>query len=187
MPSCTTIADLARLLADHGVAIECWRHPDANTVDDLYRELMRGECRLLDGPLRRELAIVRIWIRRREQVLIEAEVIETPGRSQLRSRLPSEKMLPGESPEAAAKRGVYEELACADERIAVVRAVGPIFETRSSAPTYPGLRSDYLIHDVECTVAGLPDGAFETQEDDREHSGKMITHRWVWGDSTQAS
>ena len=41
MPSCTTVADLARLLTEHGVAIERWRHPDANTVDDLFRELVR--------------------------------------------------------------------------------------------------------------------------------------------------
>ena len=50
----TSIAELSRLLTRHGIDLERWTYPDANTVDDLFRELERGEARLLDAPFRRE-------------------------------------------------------------------------------------------------------------------------------------
>jgi hypothetical protein len=177
----TSIAELARLLTRHGIDLALWAYPAANTVDDLLRELERGEARLLEAPFRRELTIVRMMVRRGSQVLIEAEVIENPGRRQRRNRLPSEKLMPGESPAEATKRGLCEELSCPAHAIQVLRCDPPSLTTRKSAPSYPGLRSDYLIHDVECAVAGLPDGPFETHEDYRE-AGKMITHRWEWRD-----
>src|SRR5262249_19567456 len=125
----TDAADLTRLLSGHGIDTSQWRHPDANTVDDLLRELKRGECRLLDEPLRREVTIVRICIRRGDLVLIETELIETPGRRQARNRMPSEKMLPGEDPAAAARRGIREELAAGDERIAIVHVAEPFLQS----------------------------------------------------------
>jgi hypothetical protein len=180
-PSPPTAAQLVAFLAAAGVDVAAWRHPHSNTVADLLAELAAGECRLFTEPPRRELTIIRLVVVRGGRVLIEAELIETPGRRQTRGREPSEKVLPGETPEAAARRGLREELGCPDEAIRVLGVSGPRRDTRASTPSYPGLRSDYRVFDVGCEVAGLPDGEFETEET-TGMPAKRITHRWRWAD-----
>ena len=173
------VAELTKLLAQYGIDAERWQHPASNDVRDLFRELNHGECRLYLQPIRRELSIARIWIRRGGLVLIEKEIEETPGRRQARRRLPSEKFLPDETPEAAARRGLCEELGCTADAIQSINFLTTTPISRPTAASYPGLRSDYIVHDVACVVTGLPETAFETVENDVP-GGKVVIHRWDW-------
>ncbi|KAL6873911.1 hypothetical protein ACP4OV_013993 [Aristida adscensionis] len=178
--------------------------PGTKPLRNLFLELSHGDCALLlrDGALPAsagggaaappspprvvravEVATVRIRSRRGAR-LVETGQLLSDGRRRSRGPRPlSEKMRPGESPEAAAARAVREELG-AGARVRVLGARGAEVEERESA-SYPGLPARYVLHAVDAeVVGGVPeDGAFETEEAGEDAADGAVAvkrHYWEW-------
>lgn len=205
-----TIDSLAAFLRPRlpASALASWGpSPGTKTLLNLFLELSHGDCALLpaaDPPRTQHPAVVRavhvatVRIRnRRGARLVETQQLLSDGTLRRRGPRPlSEKMRPGESPEAAAARAVREELG---ERVRV-RILGgaggaeaePRVEERESA-SYPGLPARYVLHAVDAEVVeSVPeDGEFETEEtgeDEGEGGGGAITvkrHYWKWLDDDE--
>ncbi|KAG2614176.1 uncharacterized protein LOC120704462 [Panicum virgatum] len=166
--------------------------PGTKTLLNLFLELSHGDCALHvpAGPPPRvvravHVATVRIRNRRGAR-LVEARQLLSDGTVRRRGPRPlSEKMRPGESPEAAAARAVREELG-EGARVRIGAAREARMEERESA-SYPGLPARYVLHAVDAElVGGVPeDGAFETEETGEDAGAGAITvkrHYWEWVD-----
>lgn len=165
--------------------------PGTKTLLNLFLELSHGDCALhlpAAPPPRvvRDVHVATVRIRNRCGArLVETRQLLSDGRIRSRGPRPlSEKMRPGESPEAAAARAVDEELG-ESARVRILGAVEARVEERESA-SYPGLPARYVLHAVDAEVVdGVPeDGEFETEETgEDEGCGGAITvkrHYWEW-------
>ncbi|OEL19326.1 hypothetical protein BAE44_0019655 [Dichanthelium oligosanthes] len=166
--------------------------PGTKTLLNLFLELSHGDC-TLNAPAAPPPRVVRavhvatVRIRnRRGARLVETRQLLSDGTVRSRGPRPlSEKMRPGESPEAAAARAVREELG-ERARVRIGDAAGARVEERESA-SYPGLPARYVLHAVDAEVVdGVPeDGAFETEETGEDAGAGAITvkrHYWEWVD-----
>jgi len=114
-----------------------------------------------------------------------------------RNRPLSEKMKPGENPEAAAARAVREELGSVigggDGGVRIVQdSYVKKVEERVSV-SYPGLPACYVLHSVDAFVDGLPEGEFCTEEgaeyedsDENRLADAALScrkHYWKWVDA----
>ncbi|KAF0903704.1 hypothetical protein E2562_029076 [Oryza meyeriana var. granulata] len=189
----------ASALASWGTA------PGTKTLLNLFLELSQGDCVLLPAaapappppqqhPVVRAVHVATVRIRnRRGAVLMETHQLLSDGTLRSRGARPlSEKMRPGETPEAAAARAVREELG-ERVRVRILGGAEPRVEERESV-SYPGLHARYVLHAVDAEVVeGVPEeGEFETEEagehEDEvvvEGAGGAITvkrHYWRWVD-----
>uniref|UniRef100_A0ACD5UGL4 Uncharacterized protein n=1 Tax=Avena sativa TaxID=4498 RepID=A0ACD5UGL4_AVESA len=174
--------------------------PGTKNLLNLFLELSCGDCTLLPSSppaalVVRAVHVATVRIRnRRGALLVETRQLLSDGTLRRRGPRPvSEKMRPGETPEAAAARAVREELG---ERVRV-RILGagaePRVEERESA-SYPGLPARYVLHAVDAElVEGVPDeGEFDTEEggegEGHDGGGAAITvkrHYWTWIDDAE--
>lgn len=114
-----------------------------------------------------------------------------------RNRPLSEKMKPGENPEAVAARAVREELGSviggSDGGVRIVQdSYVKNVEERVSV-SYPGLPARYVLHSVDAFVDGLPEGEFCTEEgaeyedsDENRLADSALScrkHYWKWVDA----
>ncbi|CAN6200535.1 unnamed protein product [Urochloa humidicola] len=182
--------------------------PGTKTLLNLFLELSHGDCTLIDllpataaaaappppppaSPrVVRAVHVATVRIRnRRGARLVEARQLLSDGTVRRRGPRPlSEKMRPGESPEAAAARAVREELGGRARVRIGGEARAARVEERESA-SYPGLPARYVLHAVDAEVVdGVPeDGAFDTEEagEDADFDAGAITvkrHYWEWVD-----
>uniref|UniRef100_A0A0D9WU21 Nudix hydrolase domain-containing protein n=1 Tax=Leersia perrieri TaxID=77586 RepID=A0A0D9WU21_9ORYZ len=203
-----TLDSLASFLATRlpSTALSSWgTAPGTKTLLNLFLELSHGESILLTtssaAAVVRAVHVATIRIRNgRGAQLMETGQLLSDGtiRSRGGPRPLSEKMLPGETIEAAAARAVREELG---ERVRV-RILGggeeeARVEERESA-SYPGLHARYVLHAVDAEVVdGVPEeGEFETEEGG-EHEDEVVVegarpavtvkrHFWKWVDEYAA-
>lgn len=163
--------------------------PGTKTLANLFLELAVGDCALDAASPRvvRAVHVATVRIRnRRGARLVETRQLLSDGTVRRRGPRPlSEKMRPGESPEAAAARAVREELG-ARARVRILGGAGARVEERESA-SYPGLPARYVLHAVDAEVVdGVPeDGEFETEEAGEDDAAGAITvkrHYWDWID-----
>ncbi|CAN6192790.1 unnamed protein product [Urochloa humidicola] len=182
--------------------------PGTKTLLNLFLELSHGDCTLIDllpattsppplpppSPPRvvRAVHVATVRIRnRRGARLVEAGQLLSDGTVRRRGPRPlSEKMRPGESPEAAAARAVREELG-GGARVRIGGGEVARVEERESA-SYPGLPARYVLHAVDAEVVdGVPEvGEFETEEageDDEGNAGAITVkrHYWEWVDGEE--
>lgn len=110
----------------------------------------------------------------------------------------SEKMKPGEDPESAAVRAIREELGSVigspEIEVGDIVTIDPnSYEMRveeRSSGSYPGLPGCYVLHTLNATVEGLPEGDFCTYEvdeyadsDDKKVANQAVSvkkHYWTW-------
>lgn len=169
---------ITRLLNGCGVDITLWGSGDAKTVDQLVKEAMAGEARMIQddaSELIRRVEVVQGIITYsggngdRFQ-LVEEKQVFNDGRVRVRDHLSdisvSEKMHPGEDPHEALVRGMLEELEIS-EGVRIVGEPTVDFKDEDSL-SYPGLRSQYQLYTfaVELDpVAFIPEGYAEIQDD----------------------
>ncbi|KAG8074651.1 hypothetical protein GUJ93_ZPchr0006g45921 [Zizania palustris] len=203
----TTLDSLAAFLGTRlpATALASWGTvPGTKSLLNLFLELSQGDCVLVPAeppqhPVVRAVHVATVRVRnRRGELLVETRQLLSDGTLRARGARPlSEKMRPGETPEAAAARAVREELG---ERV-LVRILGgtePRVEERESL-SYPGLYARYVLHavDAELVDGVLDEGEFETEEagehEDEvevEGGGGAITvkrHYWKWVDDNEVA
>lgn len=141
--------------------------------------------------------------------MVESHQELSDGNVRKRGRPLSEKMKPSEDPESAAMRAIKEELGSmvcgsdADLDVCEIVRIDPNsyemkVEERNS-DSYPGLPGCYVLHTLNATVDGLPEGDFCTFEvdeygnlDENNVADKAVSvkkHYWTWvrADSKESS
>ncbi len=173
-------ADLKRWLTAKGIDLSQWGQGPSKSVENLWDELVNGEMYLQDEPALRVVPVVQIIIRRGDYILIETIQEFADKRQRFRDHPPSEKMQPGESYLEAAKRCLREELGVTDQDIEILANTHQTKTQQRESPSYPGLRTQYLIHIVEANVAGLPETNFWTHEAEHNRTDVVKRHYWAW-------
>lgn len=169
--------ELGAWLVASGINVSHWGRGGSKTLDDLWREYLAGESTFDDDPPSRWVEVAQLVIKRGDATLIELEQVFADGRRRTRMRPPSEKLLRGETPRAAALRCLQEELGLSAAGVAIEDNHETIEET-ADTPSYPGLPTRYLFQILEVTDTGLPDGDFY-----RENSAPgdpIRRHLWGW-------
>ncbi|CAD6338324.1 unnamed protein product [Miscanthus lutarioriparius] len=198
-PTLDSLAAFLRPRLPPGALASWGAVPGTKTLANLFLELAVGDCALhaptdaAPPPAPRVVRAVHVATVRirnsRGARLVETRQLLSDGTVRRRGPRPlSEKMRPGESPEAAAARAVREELG-ARAHVRILGGDGARVEERESA-SYPGLPARYVLHAVDAEVVdGVPeDGEFETEEtgeDDGDAGAGAITvkrHYWDWID-----
>ncbi|XP_050877440.1 uncharacterized protein LOC127081198 [Lathyrus oleraceus] len=180
--------------------------PGTKNVHNLWLELSQGETLLEDSnpPIRTVQVVTVRVIGKDGKVLVESHQELSDGRVRERGRPLSEKMKPNEEPEMAAVRGIKEELGSVigeETEVCDIVTIDPNsyvmrVEERNSG-SYPGLPGCYVLHSLNATVEGLPEGDFCTYEVDEyaDSDDKKVAHeavsvkkhywKWVSADSIQ--
>lgn len=166
------VLEVANRLRGYGIPLEQWGIGKAKTIGHLAKEILEGETVLVDknGEIIRRVELVHVDVRYKSEGM-ELQLIEDrqefrDGRERRRGLTGiSEKMKPGENPNVSAKRALSEELGI-NGRVDLEN-LGIEEETQTS-PSYPGLTTEYLRHEM-CTVlqysAFRSEGYVENQTD----------------------
>ncbi len=172
--------ELKSWLASHKIDFSAWGSGAAKSLEDLYREVQKGDSTL--QAARRIVNVAIVIIQSGENYLIESKQEFADNRSRKRHWPPSEKLQIGERPEEAAKRCLFEELGLRDDQIdSVIQKSEPIVEEKPSM-SYPGLKTEYHLHVIEAKVSGLPQREFKTKEEPFSNDQLVKWHTWKWGD-----
>lgn len=172
--------ELETCLAAAGIDTTRWGQDNAKTVDDLAREVANGESILQNDPLRRIVHVTQVLIARDKSVLVETAQEFADGRVRRRNNMPSEKMLPHEDPIAASIRCLEEELGLDAEQL-----LGPPTHTNSSqkiieSPSYPGLTTEFTMHQVRVETDALPADSFSTPNLAHADGDPVVASHWAW-------
>lgn len=164
--------EVKKLLQTYGVPVEQFGTGKAKTLEHLAQEILEGETVLVDkdGEIVRRVELVHIDVRFTqngvELQLVEDRQVFTDGRERRRGLTGiSEKMKPGENPSLSAKRALAEEIGVVV--MTDVQSIGTEEETKTS-PSYPGLSTEYLRHEMATTISEADfreDGYAEVQPD----------------------
>ena len=143
---------LASLLQTYGINCSNWGEHATKSVDDLFCEISSGESRLLvvGRKLLREVRVVNIDVIAEDSAgrlcrLREVRQVFADGSERTRNTGTSvaEKVLGEESLEAAARRGLLQEIGLKDA--VELRTLAPV-ERKRSSDSYPDLQSKYSIY-----------------------------------------
>lgn len=179
---CRTIApeepaDLARVLELHDIDYTQWGLGATKTLEQLFEEVRNNESRLVEprngSVLGRIVGVAGVdittWVDGKRLRLYEKEqVFHRDGSTRTRELTTSisEKIMGGESPAAAAFRGMQEELKVTYN--GVLKHVADRLVIRESSGSYPGLLSIYRTHTFAAQFSDHeynPDGYVEEQPD----------------------
>ncbi|XP_057455762.1 uncharacterized protein LOC130746970 [Lotus japonicus] len=172
--------------------------PGTKNVHNLWLEIAEGETSLEDStPPIRTVQVVTVRVTGKDgKFLVESHQELSDGNVRKRGRPLSEKMKPNEDPESAAVRAIREELGSligggAEGDIVTIdpNSYEMREEVRCSG-SYPGLPGCYVLHTLNATVEGLPEGDFCTYEhdeysclDDKKVANQAVgvrKHHWTW-------
>jgi len=173
-----SISQLRNWLEMNGVDLECWGQGDSKSVEDLWQEITSGETQIQENPPLRVVHVVNIIVRNGDKILVEGS--QKIARNQVRYRglPPAEKIKPGEGYIDAAIRGLKEELQINPDRIRIISSGDEPQSSIHESQSYPGLRSQYIIYNVEVKIDNLPDNDFWTNE--RNIGDPVRQHHWKW-------
>lgn len=146
---------LTNLLSSTEIDTSSWGKGEARTLEDFVRELEQGESVLSvnsKGELLRTVSIACVDITYKDLKLIEERQVFEDGRVRIRglSATVTEKILPGETPEKAALRGLDEELGI--KNTDTFESIDTKESLRMESPSYPGVKSRYIVHHFEATI-----------------------------------
>lgn len=180
------LGDLEKWLQLNHLPLHEWNRNEAKSVTQLYEEIHKGECWLQPEPPLRVVSVVQVLVFQNNLLLVEIEQELSDQRSRKRCMPPSEKMKPGENWRTAARRCLVEELEVSQDQINLVsKTCKPIIRERFSL-SYPGLKSQYHIYQVEAEVSDLPEKSFSTKENTETLTDQAINkHYWDWISPTE--
>jgi len=176
-----SLSELQHWLTGHGIAYDTWgrRRDGSKPVTRLWQEIASGESWLTDDPPLRQVAVVSLRIESDGKQLTEVGQLMADGAVRRRNSPPTEKLKRGETPAAGALRCAIEELRVVAQDVQI--AAQPLSTTveESHSPSYPGLRTRYLLHTITATIPTLPTSAFTTEEAP-DSDAAVLTHHWEW-------
>lgn len=174
------VVALQRWLIQQGIDMTNWGMDGAKTVSDLWDELQNGDIKLHGDPPLREVALVQVFIRRGELVLLELAQEFESGLQRHRHIPPSEKMRRNEDYREAAVRGLYEEMGIAPESIFFIADSYRQFYRDTVSPSYPGLSTRYTVHRIDAHVSALPEADFWWENETHGAGDPVRRHLWGW-------
>ncbi|MAT41639.1 MAG: hypothetical protein CL609_04805 [Anaerolineaceae bacterium] len=175
-----SVEELKSWLIKNQIPIQEWGLGHAKTILQLYHEINKGECKLLNDPPKRILPVVQVIIQRDHLVLVELEQELSDLRKRKRCLPPSEKMKPDETWLSAAIRCLDEELSLQPNQFTILsKNCEPIIHERLSQ-SYPGLPSQYHVYSVHVRANDLPEIEFWTDEK-ADPGNKTAVRRHLWG------
>lgn len=180
MLTLNSMAELKTWLESKGIDLTHWGKGGAKTVENLWAELVAGEAQLQDDPPERQVQIVNVIIRAGNRLLVEGKQEFGANQTRFRGKPPAEKLKPGESPVEAAIRCLREEMEVNPSRVQILSWSQKPEQMQSDSPSYPGLTTTYLRHEVEARVEGLPAQSFTTQEIAHDGGEPVKSHQWLW-------
>lgn len=173
--------DLKVILVKNGIPVDQFGINAAKTISALFNEVDKGSCQLVldNNELIRLVnsCNIRVFYNSSRGMLYlkEKKQVFTDGRTRVRDWFTwsvSEKIEPGENPEQAAIRGMFEELGIQNlDNLTQEEVV----DNDQYSPSYPGLRTKYVSNyfDVNLTDEQFkPEGYQEIQPDK--------TTYWEW-------
>ncbi len=176
-----SLQDLVTWLSKNQIDYQNWGTLQSKTIDNLYEELIKGECRLLDDPPKRVLSVVQLLIQQGGKVLVEVEQILCDDRIRMRSSPPSEKMKIREDWRQGALRCLEEELQINRDRVRILTGECHAQIKERKSVSYPGLLSTYYIYPVAVETPSLPEGDFFTYEKSDPEADHLVSkHKWGW-------
>lgn len=184
--------ELREWLVERRIDLSQWGVGEAKSLIDLWNEIRKGDTQLSDNPVCRRVNVAVVFIPSAEtdqqsqsQYLIETEQVMADQRIRPRGWPPSEKIQEDEPLPDAAKRCIEEELGISNQAVKIIRQIPDARIELRHSPSYPGLITEYRLHVVEAQVQGLPQRAFETEEERKDDTDPVRTHRWSWGELPQ--
>lgn len=174
------VDSLRQWLVDRGIDLSLWGTGGTKTVEALWTEIAAVETILQDAPPLRILRVTEILIEHDGKVLYEVEQALRDGRRRRRNHPPTEKICGRESVEETVYRCLSEELGVSPSQVdGLIVAQTPTI-TEGASPSYPGLRTRYLLYPVTVAMVGLPNSEFWTEESAANQSDLVVRHRWAW-------
>eukprot|EP00746_Dinoflagellata_sp_MGD_P008235 gnl/MRDRNA2_/MRDRNA2_116460_c0_seq1.p1 gnl/MRDRNA2_/MRDRNA2_116460_c0~~gnl/MRDRNA2_/MRDRNA2_116460_c0_seq1.p1 ORF type:complete len:812 (-),score=187.17 gnl/MRDRNA2_/MRDRNA2_116460_c0_seq1:107-2542(-) len=189
-----TPAVVQDLLKKHGIDVSKFGKGQAKTLDELCREIIRGEAHLMQDAtehkkLVRVVDVVLLRIRssadKKGKFLIEAGEQYADGRRRTTCRMPGTKQRPHESVKGTAQRVLATILRMVDCDVRFRFSTKELFEEVQDSPSYPGMHTVYRKHIVEGIVCskdpkvlervGVPKGSAWSCEGDRKDQ-----KYWEW-------
>ena len=144
----------------HKIPLDDWGKGGAKSTKSLATEVLLGESVLVEtkGGLVRQVGLVHIdvWYKVGDDLLqlVEKVQIFSDGRRRRRGLTGvNEKLMPNESIHACAKRALEEELGLFVSSNNIIY-LEEKHEARES-PSYPGLTTEFTIHEMEINLSGL--------------------------------
>ena len=162
-----------------------WPHP--LLLPPAPPPVQESTLQLLGGQVYRCLAVVKLVVRQpgkmHRHLACYAQMM-ADGRKRERNVLVSEKMNEGEVPHIAALRGLTEEFSSIvdKEQIDLWPDSLLVWVEIIESPSFPNLTTQYRMHQMTATIAGLPHGSFSTLEEEVGKDGQVKTkeHFWEW-------
>jgi hypothetical protein len=176
----TTVHELKAWLSAHNIDVTAWGAGPAKSVENLWAELAAGESQLEDNPPLRQVRLVNLIIRRGNKMLVEAAQEFGDNQQRQRGLPPAEKIKPGETHQQAALRCLQEELQIDPAAVTILADTSQPRLQMQESPSYPGLRTQYWLYQVEAAVSGLPDTNFSTTESPHDDGDPVKIHQWIW-------
>lgn len=171
---------LQQWLQRRGVDTSAWGHGRAKSTQHLWRELQRGETRLLANPTRRVVELVVLVVRRGDRILLETGQQLADGRFRERAWPPSEKVQQGETYLQTAVRGLHEEMGLTEQEYTLHPESHHLRYHWRDSVSYPTLPAQYCFHILEVEIPRLPDDAFTTAEANHSTDEAVKIHHWNW-------
>ena len=172
--------ELEKWLIASGINPSEWGTGGAKTVANLWQEYEKGEITFRDEPPTRVVRVVRLILRRDEQILVEIAQEFSDGRLRQREQPPSEKVIAAESQFAAADRCLREELGLDPRQVQILNSTVEAKVKLDESPSYPGLWTHYTIYTVEARAEGLPGGDFWRENEAAGEGDPVRRHLWGW-------
>jgi len=144
---------LKSLLNLFGVNVDLWGKGEFKGLDDFLEEIERGESYLKidENGISRTVEIVKLFVCDEDHTergfLLELKQVLPDGRVRERMQYPSEKVKSGETPKAAAMRGVKEELHISSNGYRLFGT--PLTIENMVSRSYPNLPCSYVIHNFK--------------------------------------
>ncbi|MHB8134609.1 MAG: hypothetical protein ACYDH1_10345 [Anaerolineaceae bacterium] len=175
------IEDLIQWLNRFNISQLNWGLNQTKTVNNLFDEIQKGECWLVENIPVRVVSVVQLLIYQNGFLLIEKEQLLCDDRVRIRLIPPSEKMKENEDWKSAAYRCLEEELQISADKATILPLDVKAKIRNKISFSYPGLRSKYYLYQVQALVQSLPTDEFWTTEKTEIGITKVINkHKWGW-------
>jgi len=181
---CLTSDSLGKALIALGTDVTVWGKAESKTINDLWQELQKKECRILleaSGPVRETIAVV-ADISERENPsrgqLRELEQTLKDGRTRKRDVMPGGHAFIDEPPASCLARELEEEIGLLPGQYGF-SLINMFIEVKDS-PSYPGLPTRYFKHVFKVFLGTSCPDVIRRPSFERKDFEDGTTHLFGW-------